>query len=179
MAALYFLTTNQDKHTEIAELLHEVANVEVEQRSARLPVPPSNAPGEVARFRALEAFKVLRAPVFAEALAVELADGLVSGASYRQAFEQHGGSSWLKKHDGKTGTAHIAVGYTADGETSQLFEAAIRGRLTSRAQGDGIAAWERHWIPEGATKTLAALADDGDAPPQDEPYVALAKSLRG
>lgn len=178
MARVIFLTTNPDKHAEVASLLSEVAGVECEQRSAKLPVPPSMQPGEVARFRALEAFQVFRAPVFAEALAIELPDGLVSGASYRQAFEQPGGSSWLKKHDGKPGVAHIAVGYTSDGVTAQLFEAAIAGKLSLRPHGEGIAAWERHWIPDGAKTTLAALADDGDAPPQDEPYVALARSLK-
>src|SRR5688572_16926603 len=98
MRRVIFLTTNADKHAEIAALLRP--DVEVERRTAQLAVPPSAVPSEVAEYRALQAFRAFRGPVFAEALAIELGDGVVSGASYRQAFEQIGGSSWLKKHDG-------------------------------------------------------------------------------
>lgn len=176
--ALVFLTTNEQKYEEIAALLEEEAGVDVERRTERLPVPPSNMPGDVAKFRALEAFKVLRAPVFAEALAIELADGALSGASFRQAFEQPGGSSWLTKHDGKKGVARVAVGYTADGKDARVFEAEIRGTLRTAARGHGNAAWERHWVPDGREETLAELAGhaDGDVV-RNAAYLALAKVL--
>ncbi len=168
MRRVLFLTTNAGKHAEIAALFARECDFEVERRTATLPIPPSVIPGEVARFRALAAFGVLRNAVFAEALAIELADGLVSGASYRQAFEQPGGSSWLKKHDGAPGIARIAVGYTADGAHAHVFESAIQGHLSAVPTGVlGTAAWERHWIPTPPA-TL----------PDPSPYLSLASLLR-
>ncbi len=170
---IVFLTTNAEKHLEVSALLKREAGADVERRTATLAIPPSVAPAEVAEYRALQAFKFFREPVFAEALAIELADGLVSGASYRQAFEQPGGSSWLKKHDGAKGIARIAVGYTADGKEARVFEAAIAGRLVANGRGKGVAPWERFWIPEGSEKTLA----EGGAQVRNSPYVELAKLI--
>lgn len=178
---VFFLTTNVDKHAEIAALLKREAGVVLDRRTATLPVPPSVVPREVARFRALAAFQALNGPVFAEALAIELADGMVSGASYRQAFEQPGGSPWLKKHDGATGVAQIAVGFTADGVRAEVFEGAIKGTLRTAPHGRGNAAWERHWIPDGmAAKTIADLVDGAEAEElRNAAYLGLAKRLKG
>ncbi len=177
--ALYFLTTNPEKYEEIAALLEEEAGVDVQRRSERLPIPPTNAPSEVAKFRALEAFKVLNGPVFAEALCIELPDGMLSGASYRQAFEDPAHSTWLKKHDGHTGIARVAVGYTADGAEAKVFEKEIRGMLKKQGRGQGNAPWESFWIPEGRKETLAELADDEVADQlQNAPYMALARVLQ-
>ena len=175
---LFFLTTNVDKFEEIADLLAEELDVEIERRTARLPPPPSSVPSDVARFRALEAFKVLRAPVFAEALAIEMPDGALSGASFRQAFEMPEGAAWVKKHDGQSGIARIAVGYTADGKDARCFEVAIRGTLSAKPRGDGNAAWEGFWIPEGHTETLAELAGPDADELQNAPYVELVEALR-
>ena len=180
-ARIVFLTTNEDKWAEIADLLEDEAGVDVVRRSERLPVPPSNDPGEVAKFRALQAFPIVKSPVFAEALEIAMADGTLSGASFRQAFEQPGKpSSWLTKHDGQSGTARVAVGYTADGKTAKLFEAVIKGKLVLKGRGEGNAAWERHWVPDGKKETLAELA--GEASFEDVrngAYLALAKELAG
>lgn len=178
ISPVFFLTTNVDKHAEISALLKREAGVEVERRTATLPVPPSVVPREVARFRALAAHQTLGGPVFAEALAIELGDGMVSGASYRQAFEQSGGSPWLKRHDGATGVAHIAVGYSADGVRAEVFEAALKGTLRTTPHGRGNAAWERHWIAEGQTKTIADLVDGAaEEELRNAAYLALAKRL--
>jgi inosine/xanthosine triphosphate pyrophosphatase family protein len=178
---IVFLTTNEDKYEEIAGLLEDEVgeDLEVDRATERLPIPPSSVPGEVAKFRALEAFKILKEPVFAEALAIELADGALSGASFRQAFEAPGGaSSWLTKHDGKPGTARVAVGYTADGKDAKLFEAAIRGTLVTKGRGHGNAPWERHWIPDGHTQTLAELAGHAQSDEiRNGAYLQLAKAL--
>lgn len=178
-ARIVFLTTNEDKWAEIADLLEDEAGVDVVRRSERLPVPPSTKPGEVATFRALQAFPLVKAPVFAEALEIELADGTLSGASFRQAFEQPGSpSSWLVKHDGKPGVARIAVGFTADGKDAKLFEVAIKGTLVAKGRGEGNAAWERHWIPEGRKETLAQLAGASDFEAvRNGAYLQLAKVL--
>lgn len=176
--APFFLTTNLEKFEEVADLLDEDYGIAIERRTARLPVPPSNAPGEVAKFRALEAFKVLRAPVFAEAVAIELPDGALSGASFRQAFEMPEGAGWVRKHDGHAGVARVAVGYSADGRDAQVFEVAMKGTLTAKPRGDGNAPWERHWIPEGKSETLAELAGPDADELQNAPYIALAKVLR-
>jgi inosine/xanthosine triphosphate pyrophosphatase family protein len=177
MGPVFFLTSNEAKCTEIAAMLLGGAKVTVERRTASLPVPPSIAPAEVARFRALKAFAILGGPVFAEALSIELDDGVVSGASYRQAFEQPGGSSWLKKHDCEEGTARVAVGFTADGKLVKVFEIAIPGRLRTEPRGHGVAAWERHWEPKEGPRgeTLATLADHGM---QNRPYLDLAGYLQ-
>ncbi len=175
----FFLTTNEEKFEEIAGLLEEEAEVQIERRTARLPVPPSGGPGAVARFRAQEAFKVLGAPVFAEALSIELADGVVSGASFRQAFEDPEGSAWRKRHDGAHGVARIAVGYAAGEGEARVYEAAIPGRLTATPRGEGNAPWESFWIPDGQTRTLGELADEPIADDlQNAPYMSLARALR-
>lgn len=176
--ALFFLTTNVDKFEEVADLLEEDYGIRIDRRTARLPVPPSNTPGEVAKFRATEAFKVLRAPVFAEAVAIELPDGALSGASFRQAFEMPEGAGWMKKHDGHTGVARIAVGYSGDGREAQVFEVAIKGTLHVKPRGDGNAPWERHWVPDGKGESLAELAGPDADELQNAPYIALAKVLR-
>lgn len=178
---VFFLTTNDDKYEEIASLFEDELglDLEVERRSERLPVPPSTVPDEVAKFRAIEAFKVLKTPVFAEALAIELADGALSGASFRQAFEAPGGAStWLTKHDGKPGVARIAVGYTTDGKSAQHFEAKIPGMLITKGRGEGNAAWERHWVPDGRSETLAELAGHAQSDEiRNGAYLQLAKAL--
>ena len=180
MGPVFFLTTNVDKHAEVAALLKRDAAVVVERRTATLPVPPSVVPREVARFRALAAFQVLAGPVFAEALGIELGGGMVSGASYRQAFEQLGGSPWLKRHDGVRGVAHAAVGFTADGVRASVFESAIPGSLRTVAHGRGNAAWERHWIPESHEQTVADLVDAAaEEGLRNASYLALARQLRG
>ena len=176
--ALFFLTTNLEKFEEVADLLDEDYGIQIDRRTARLPVPPSNTPADVARFRALEAFKVLRAPVFAEAVAIELPDGALSGASFRQAFEMPEGAGWVKKHDGHGGVARVAVGYCADGREAQVFEVAIKGTLQSKPRGDGNAPWERHWVPDGKNETLAELAGPDADELQNAPYIALARMLR-
>lgn len=179
MGPVFFLTTNVDKFAEVAALLTRDAGVAVERRTATLPVPPSVVPREVARFRALAAFQVLAGPVFAEALGIEVGGGMVSGASYRQAFEQAGGSPWLKRHDGVHGIAHAAVGFTADGARASVFESSIPGSLRTAAHGRGNAAWERHWIPDGHDRTVADLVDAAaEEALRNASYLALAKHLR-
>ena len=177
-APLFFLTTNVEKFEEIADLFDEDYGIQIDRRTARLPPPPSNTPGEVAKFRALEAFKVLKSAVFAEAVAIELADGALSGASFRQAFEMPEGAGWLNKHDGHTGVARVAVGHCADGRESQVFEVAIPGKLVKKGKGDGNAPWERHWIPDGKAETLAELAGPDADELQNKPYIDLAKLLK-
>lgn len=175
MPRVLFLTTNAEKHAEVSALLEHEAGVTVERRTATLAVPPSVIPGEVAEYRSIQAFRAFREPVFAEALGIDLPDGLVSGASYRQAFEQPGGSPWLSKHDGARGIARIAVGFASDEKGARVFEVAIEGTLVAAPRGRGVAAWERHWIPAGTTKTLAERASEEL---RLAPYLELAKALR-
>ncbi len=175
-----FITGNQSKHLEVAQLL---ADLEIRPRKLGLARPRVASLAELATARVLEAHTRVDEPCFTESTQLEL-DGLapMSGAEFKRALLSLGEATLCRRLGGRRGRVRVAVAYTADGdpETVAVFEDSVEGTFLAEPRGDGGYGWDRAWLPDGYQRTLAEMVGNKSfVNMRQRPYVELGALLRG
>lgn len=177
---VWFITGNQSKHLEIAQLL---GDLEIRPRKLDLSRPQVATLAELVVARVLEAHARVREPCFTESTLLEL-DGLepMSGADFKRTLLTLGEAALGRRFGGRRGRTRVAVAYTADGNPDEVavFEGSVEGTFVASPRGDGGYGWDRAWLPDGYRKTLAQMAGNkAYANMRQRPYVELGALLRG
>lgn len=177
---IWFITGNQSKHLEIAQLL---GDLEIRARKLDLARPKVATLAELVTARVLEAYARVGEPCFSESTQLEL-DGLapMSGAEFKRSLLTLGEAALCRRLGGRRGRTRVAVAYTADGNSTSVavFEGSIEGTFLEIPRGDAGYGWDRAWLPDGYRKTLAEMAGNkAYANMRQRPYVELGGLLRG
>lgn len=169
-----FVTSNRYKRSEVAALLQ---GLEIEWR--RLDLPPSQGSlSERVRLRASAAWQVLGARCFTELAELAAGNDSFSGAEFKRRIEKDG-PSFFESRAGQAKVS-IAVALAETDGSIEVFEGQVCGVLLSHPQGDGGYGWDAHFIPEGASRSLANLNEQKAwLNARSGPYLQLASRLRG
>jgi inosine/xanthosine triphosphate pyrophosphatase family protein len=155
---VFFVTTNGWRHQEAKQLL---SGLRVERSRLKLDKGAKKELGAIATARVRDAFRQLKAACFVENTGMFLessAEGAeYPGTRFKRALRELGEAGFAKRYGGVRGETRVVVAYTVDGEAVQLFEGTSAGCIASSPQGAGGYGWDRLWIPDGFTRTLAEL----------------------
>lgn len=177
MQPVTFVTGNRWKHEEARRLL---AGVDVRVARLTLDKPPSTDLREVARARAVDAHRRLGSPCFVENTGLYLDDHHgAPGPRFKKEFLALGEAEFWARYGGGPGVARVVVAH-ADASGVRLFEGESEGTLLNAPRGQGGYGWDRAFVPEGYTRTLAELAASKYlVNMRHAPYLELAELLRG
>lgn len=177
MEPVTFVTGNRWKHEEARRLL---AGVDVRVARLTLAKPPSDDLREVARARAADAYRQLGRPCFVENTGLYLDDhGGAPGPRFKREFLALGEDAYWARFGGGPALARVAVAH-ANATGVRVFEGESEGSVLTIPRGEGGYGWDRAFVPEGYTRTLAELAASKYlVNMRHAPYLELAAAIRG
>jgi XTP/dITP diphosphohydrolase len=158
--ALSFVTTNEGKFREAAEIVNEFG-IELEH----VPLPYLEIQSEnledIARVGAQQAFAMLKRPCFVEdsGLFVESLRGF-PGPFSSYAFKTLGNEGILKLMEGvenRRAEFKSTVGYCQSSTEVFVFAGKVIGRISTEMRGKGGFGYDPIFIPEGEERTFAEL----------------------
>lgn len=185
MKSLTFVTPNGWKHEEARRLL---SSIDVHWSREGLPSPRGLSLEDTARARAAAAYEALGVPVFVEntELAVATAehglrDGIRGGAAKRL-LEALGEPELTARYGGLAADTRVVVALATGPRPRDVmtFEGEISGTIAEAPRGDHGYGWDRIFVPEGYTRTLAELASSKFlVNMRERPYLDLADHVLG
>lgn len=185
MKSLTFVTPNGWKHEEARRLL---SSIDVHWSREGLPSPRGLSLEDTARARATAAYEALGVPVFVEntELAVATAehglrDGIRGGAAKRL-LEALGEPELTARYGGLAADTRVVVALATGPRPRDVmtFEGEISGTIAEAPRGDHGYGWDRIFVPEGYTRTLAELASSKFlVNMRERPYLDLADHVLG
>ena len=162
---LRFVTRNKFKIAEVKAIFADsgVAIIPFQQAIAELQTDDTEA---LVRHKALEAFDLVRQPVFVEHTGLYLnhLNGLPGGLT--QVFWDTLGADRVAELFGSTPdpgvTAKTVIGYI-DGKRFHRFEGELHGRITSTPRGSRDFQWDCVFQPDGQEESFAEMGDRKNA----------------
>ncbi|MDP1824336.1 MAG: non-canonical purine NTP pyrophosphatase [Archangium sp.] len=175
---LVFVTANSWAPEETARLL---SGLHVTFARLGLPKGPGSALEDVATFRARAAFGELQRPCFVENTSLQLeGDAPMSGASFKKEFRALGDEGFCQRYAGRRGATRVVVALATSDGSVQLFTGSGEGAVAATPRGTGGYGWDRVWIPDGYTRTVAELGDSKFLiNMRERPFLELAAHVRG
>jgi inosine/xanthosine triphosphate pyrophosphatase family protein len=155
MTRVTFITGNGFRHEEARHLL---SGIDVERSRIALAKSDAASLEDIAASRILDAYRQLQRPCFVENTGMFL-DGAppFAGASFKRLHQELGDAEFARRFGGRRGVTRVVVAYTADGRAVQSFSGQSAGQVARAARGTGGYGWDRLWIPDGYSRTLAQL----------------------
>lgn len=159
MQNITFVTSNKDKVRETQQILQiplKVADVSIEEIQG-LDLE------KVAFHKLDEAYKTVQKPVIIDDVSVVLhAWNNFPGPLIKWVLQASNGTpemllKMLENEKDRRATATLAIGF-ADGEKKELFLGKISGSIGYKIEGENGFGWDKVFIPNGYTKTLASLS---------------------
>lgn len=156
---LVFITGNQRK----VDYLRMWLGLPVQHHKLDLDELQSLDAHEVARHKARQAYGILREPVLIEDTALTFtAMGRLPGTFVKFFLEEIGNAGLCKLADGlghREAVATVTYAY-CDGKQVHIFDGSTPGTVAPTPRGEHGMGWDPVFIPEGASKTFAEMADD-------------------
>lgn len=157
--ALTFITGNPAK---AAQLSRHLA-FPIQHKKLDLPEVQSLDLDEVVRYKAKEAYSVLRQPVLVEDTGLSFnAMGQLPGPLIKWFLKELGNAglcTLLDNYSDRSAIAKVVCGIY-DGKTMNLFSGEANGSISSIPKGDEGFGWDPVFIPHGATKTWGEMTPD-------------------
>lgn len=172
-----FITGNQNKADYLAKYLgHPVDHVKID-----LDEIQSMDLKEIVEHKVRQAYEKIKSPVIVEDVSLEFeALGGLPGPFVRFFVDNVPFETICNMIDGKTrnATAKCVFGYF-DGETLELFEGKLAGKIAEVPSGENGYGWDKIFIPEGYDVTRASLDEENDRKTylQLKPFEKLKKFL--
>lgn len=185
MKSLTFVTPNGWKHEEARRLL---SSIDVHWSREGLPSPRGLSLEDTARARAAAAYEALGVPVFVENTELSVATeehGLrhgIRGGAAKRLLESLGESEVAARYGGLVADTRIVVALATGARPRDVatFEGEISGTIAEAPRGDHGYGWDRIFVPEGYTRTLAELATSKFlVNMRERPYLDLADHVLG
>jgi non-canonical purine NTP pyrophosphatase (RdgB/HAM1 family) len=158
IADFYFATTNPRKK----QMYERILNVELQTVPLQLQDIQHVDAGEVAMYKAQQAYAVLKKPVFVDhsALAVRAWGGLPGGiaTTFVGTAGLHNFCKMLQSFEDKYAEAIAVIAFT-DGQLSRKFVGTLAGDITDQPIGSSYS-WNNIFIPKGFSKTLGQMTED-------------------
>lgn len=159
MTKLFFITGNQNKFSEVAQILSP--NIEVEQLDIDLPEIQSLDPKEIIRAKLKEASAHRSGEFFVEDVSFEI-EGLkgLPGPLVKWFIEAIGvqGIFDMAENSGSTKTiSRSTIGYAKNHDEIYFFEGIVEGRIVAPRVEAGFQ-FDRIFIPDGEERTLAEMS---------------------
>lgn len=157
---LTFITGNQDK----ADYLAKYLGISVKLKKIDLEEIQSLDLKKIVRQKVLEAYKIVKSPVFVEDVSLEFKALNGLPGPFIKFFVDHVDFQTIcdmLNGKGRSAIARCVFGYY-DGKDLELFEGSMNGRIAKTPSGKGGYGFDRFFIPEGYNVTRASLNEKDD-----------------
>jgi inosine/xanthosine triphosphate pyrophosphatase family protein len=136
---------------------------------------------EVARARALAAWAQLQEDCFVESTQLALeGDAPLSGSGFKKLHQALGDDGFCARFGGRRGETRVVVALATGADTVHLFSGHGEGQVVRAPQGQGGYGWDRLWLPDGFTQTVAQLGQSRFLlNMRQRPFLELAAHVRG
>ncbi len=154
---LYFATTNPRKRA----MYEQILNVPLQMSPVSFQDIQHLDPGEVAMYKAKQAYDVLNKPVFVDhsAISIRAWGGLPGGLT--TTFILPAGLNnickMLRPFEDKYAEMVSAIAFT-DGQIQRKFVGVVAGEIPDEPRGDGYS-WNNIFVPAGFTQTLGQMSE--------------------
>lgn len=177
MRHVTFITGNQKK----ADYLARFLGFPTEHQKLDLDEIQSLNLKQIVEHKVKQAFEQIKKPVIVEDVSLEFsALGRLPGPFIRFFVDEIPFETICSLLDGKdrSAIARTVFGYY-DGETLELFESSLAGKIAETPAGENGFGWDKIFIPEGYSVTRASLSkeDDQKTYMQIKPFEQLKKFL--
>ncbi len=156
--ALYFITGNKNKLSEITAMIPEVQQLDVD-----LPEVQDIDPEVIIKSKLEEAFKHHSGEFMVEdtSLYFEEMNGLPGPLIkwFLKALDHDGLANLAAKLGNAKATAKTIIGYAKDKDNIQFFEGAVEGQIVS-PRGEARFGWDPVFLPDGYDKTYAEMSPE-------------------
>ncbi len=152
---LCFVTSNQEKFTEIKSIIPEIKQLDID-----LPEFQDIDPRKIIKAKLLEALKYVNAELIVEdtSLCLECLNGLPG--PFIKWFEKSLGNDGVAKITEKLGNnkavAIVVIGYAKSPDEIYFFEGKIDGRVVS-PRGENGFGWDAIFMPDGYDITFGEM----------------------
>lgn len=161
MSNVTFITGNQDK----ADYLARHLGMEVDHQKVELDELQSLDLHVIVEHKVKQAYDIIKRPVIVDDVSLEFCSlGRLPGTFVKYFVDESGLESCCRMLDGFTDRSAIArctLGYY-DGETLQLFDGMLRGRIADAPRGEHGFGWDKIFIPDGYEITRAEMDPEND-----------------
>lgn len=157
---LYFVTKNPDKYNEVSKIL-EPYGIDVEWANITIKEIQSENMDEIAKNKALKAFKEMMAPVIVEHDGLILEEyGQIPGGLTQVFWDalQAEKFSRLFARDKETEAVAQSVIAYCDGRKVKLFRGEVKGKILTEPRENQQFQWDCIFCPEGYDETYSQMS---------------------
>jgi XTP/dITP diphosphohydrolase len=158
MSSIKFLTKNDGKFRELAELLP--AEFSLSRDETPVDELQTDDMDVLLRDKVLKAFRLVRRPLIVDHTGLQfgLLNGFPSGLTsiFYDKLGNDGIASIIGGSPDRSVTAITLIGY-CDGRAIHTFRGEARGTVAARPRGDAGFQWDTIFVPEGFNQTYAEL----------------------
>ena len=152
---LYFITGNKNKFEEVADILPEVEQLDID-----LPEIQEINPHEIIKAKLQEAFKHASGEFIVEdtSLYFDCLNGLPGPLIkwFMKTIGNKGLADLADKFKNDKAQAKTMIGYARSIDDIQFFEGVVEGKIVQPQEASGFG-WDPIFIPDGYTKTFAEM----------------------
>ena len=152
---LYFITRNKNKFDEVASILPEVEQLDID-----LPEIQEIDPHEIIKAKLMEAFKHKSGEFIVEdtSLYLDCMNGLPGPLIkwFLKTIVNKGLSDIAEKFGNSKAQAKTMIGYATDRDDIHFFEGVVEGKIVQPNAISGFG-WDPIFIPDGHAKTFAEM----------------------
>ena len=155
---LYFASSNRHKYDEAKKILEKFGIRLGFFKFSAIEIQ-SDSITDIAKQKALDAYKKLRLPVLVEddGLFVKSLGGF-PGPYSSYVFTTIGNAGVISLVKRNRGAEFVSVIAFCNGKSVKIFEAHVKGKVATRQSGKGWG-YDPIFVPKGTTKTYAQLSD--------------------
>jgi non-canonical purine NTP pyrophosphatase (RdgB/HAM1 family) len=152
---LYFITGNKNKFDEVAAILPEVEQLDVD-----LPEIQEIDPHEIIKAKLMEAFQHTTGKFIVEdtSLYLDCMNGLPGPLIkwFLKTVGNKGLADIAEKFGNSKAQAKTMIGYATDRDDIHFFEGVVEGKIVQPKAVSGFG-WDPIFLPDGYTKTFAEM----------------------
>lgn len=157
---LYFVSKNEEKYNDIVKLMGNAA--EIEHCWVKLEEIQSESIENIAKHKALDAYKKLRRPVVVEHSGLEISGfGDMPGGFTQIFWSRLGDDKFCSYLSGKGTASAVSVIAFCDGRKIHTFSGQVQGAIAEKPRGKNGFGWDCIFQPENDTRTFAEMDDGG------------------
>lgn len=159
MQKILVITGNQNKAEEIAS----ITGLEVETKKLELPEIQSLSVEEVAKKKAMDAYKIVRQPVIVDdtGMSIEALNSLPGALVFffLASLGTQGILDIMRNKKNRKASVSTCIAY-ADNEGVKTFVGTVFGVISKEIKGESGFGYDPIFIPEGYDKTYAEMSAD-------------------
>lgn len=157
---LYFVSQNQNKYNEIVKIMGDSAKISLYE--AGMEEIQDESITEIAKHKALDAYKKLLRPVFVEHSGLKISSfGDLPGGFTQIFWDKLGADAFCNYFHGCGEVTAVSVIAFCDGKRIHTFSGEMKGFIVERPRGKNGYSWDCVFQPQDDGTTFSEMADGG------------------